>query len=130
MTVILRAIRLDVDGTLTDLELPAGDARAKALRDAVGGWAETAHYSRPDGKRRVAVVVNADGRDTQPENLFATSLINAIRLSRLPYCLHGPVVLLGAPNGAGEHTDVPEPLRGVLPQIVAVLATRYTPATS
>lgn len=127
----IRAIRLDVNGTLTDLELPAGEGLSAALHPVVGGWVEIAHYARPDGTHRLSVAVNEDGIALGlPPNLYVTSLVNAIRLERLGYCLHGPVVLLGALDGAHLHTDVPEVLRGGLPQLIDALKPRYTPATS
>ncbi|MET7522591.1 hypothetical protein [Streptomyces sp900116325] len=127
----IRAIRLDVDGTLTDLELPAGEGLSAALRPVVDGWVEIAHYARPDGTHRLSVAMNEDGIALkQPQNLYATSLVNAIRLDQLGYCLHGPVVLLGALDGARLHTDVPEVLRGGLPQVIDALKPRYTRATS
>ncbi|WP_406515572.1 DUF3846 domain-containing protein [Streptomyces sp. NBC_00873] len=130
MTTI-RGIRLDVDGTLTDLELPVAEGLSAALRPVVDGWVEIAHYARPGGTHRLSVAVNEEGIALGlPPNLYATSLINAIRLERLGYCLHGPVVLIGALDGAGLHTDVPEVLRGGLPQIIDALKPRYTPVTS
>ncbi|WP_327349627.1 DUF3846 domain-containing protein [Streptomyces sp. NBC_01321] len=131
MSRTIRAVRLDVDGTFTDLELPVGEGLSAALRPVVGGWAEIAHYARPSGTHRLSVAVNEGGIALKlPPNLYATSLVNAIRLERLGYCLHGPVVLMGALDGARLHTDVPEVLRGGLPLIIDALKPRYTPATS
>ncbi|MCX4858295.1 hypothetical protein [Streptomyces canus] len=126
MSRTIRCVRIDVDGTLTELQLPVGDGLQGALREAVGGWVEIAHYARPEGNRRLAVAVDADGRQRQEENLYATSLINAIYLKQLPYCLHGPVVLLGALDASRHHTDIPEPLYEVLPKVMAALKTRYS----
>jgi hypothetical protein len=127
----IRAIRLDVDGRITDLEVPAGDGLSAALRPIVDGWVEIAHYGRPDGSHRVSVAVDSDGfaREKQP-NIFATSLVNAVRLQQLRFPLVGDVVLLGALNHSLQHTDVPKPVREVLPQIVNALKPRYTAATS
>ncbi|WP_127356491.1 hypothetical protein [Actinacidiphila soli] len=127
----IRAIRLDVDGRITDLEVPAGDGLSAALRLVVDGWVEIAHYGRPDGSHRLSVAVDSDGfaREKQP-NLFATSMVAAVRLQQLRYPLVGDVVLLGALNHALQHTDVPKPVREVLPQIVNALKPRYTAATS
>ncbi|REE61474.1 hypothetical protein BX257_4053 [Streptomyces sp. 3212.3] len=131
MSATIRAIRLDIDGTLTHLELPTGDALVPALREHVGGFVEIAHYARTtDGSRRLSVAMDADGGLLQPENLYVTSLISAIRLKQLPYAIHGPVVLLGALGDAGEHTEVPAPLRENLQRIVDALKTRYAPASS
>ncbi|MFG3140982.1 hypothetical protein ACGFZA_32850 [Streptomyces sp. NPDC048211] len=122
----IRAIRLDVDGTLTDLELPGGEGMTAALRPVVDGWVEVAHYARRDGTHRLSVAVNEMGvfLGLAP-NLYATSLINGVRLERLGCSLHGPVVLLGALDDAGRHTDVPEPLRAGLPKIIDALKSRY-----
>jgi len=129
MSRTIHAVRLDTDGTLTDLKLPAGAGLVEALREAVGGWLEIAHYARPEGNRRLAVAVDADGEQRQEENLYATSLVNAIYLKQLPYCLHGPVVLLGALDDSRHHTDIPEPLHEVLPKVMAALKTRYSTTT-
>ncbi|MFD7943177.1 hypothetical protein [Streptomyces sp. NPDC059744] len=77
-----------------------------------------------DLHRAVADVMQAHGYG------IVSRLINGLRLKQLPYCLHGPVVLMGAVDDAADHTDVPEPLRDVLPKVIAALATRYAPATS
>lgn len=131
MSDTIRAIRLDTDGTLTHLELPTGEALTPALREHVGGWVEIAHYARTtDGSRRLSVAMDADGGARKPENLYVTSLVSAIHLKQLPYAIHGPVVLLGAVDGAGNHTEVPEPLRENLQRIVDALKTRYAPASS
>lgn len=128
----IHAVRLDTDGTLTDLLLPTGfPAQTDALREAVGGWSETAHYARSAdaGGLAVAVVVNADGHARGlPDNLYATSLVSAVRRGRLPYTLSGSVVLLGAVDRAGDLTDLPEALCAVLPALVAALKSRYEPA--
>jgi hypothetical protein len=47
---------------------------------------------------------------------------------RLP--LVGDVVLPGSLNHALQHTDVPKPVREVLPEIVDALKSRYGAATS
>jgi hypothetical protein len=126
----IRAVRIDVDGTLTDLQLPVDDEGAqKPLQQAVGGRFEIAHYARPEGNRRLAVVSDAEGGQRQEQNLYATSLINAVYRQQLPRCLYGPVVLLGAMDESRHYTDVPEPLREVLPKIMAALETRYGAAT-
>ncbi|WP_326604294.1 hypothetical protein [Streptomyces sp. NBC_01800] len=131
MTTPIRGIRLDVDGTLTDLELPVAEGLSAALRPVVGGWVEIAHYARPGNTHRLSVAVNEEGVALElPQNHYATALVSAIRLKQLGYCLLGPVVLLGALDGAGLHTDVPEVLRDGLPQIIDALKPRYTPATS
>ncbi|WP_405526834.1 hypothetical protein OG426_30630 [Streptomyces canus] len=129
MSRTIRCVRIDVDGTLTELQLPVGDGLQAALHEAVGGWVEIAHYARPEGNRRLAVAVDADGRQRQEENLYATSLINAVYLKQLPYCLHGPVVLFGALDGSRHHTDIPEPLHEVLPKVMAALKDRYSANT-
>ncbi|MGW3246616.1 hypothetical protein [Streptomyces sp. NPDC001070] len=127
----IQAIRLDADGRITDLQLPADDGLSAALRLVVDGWVEIAHYGRPDGSHRLSVAVDADGfARKKPPNLFATSLINAVRLQQLRLPLVGDVVLLGSLDQALQHTDVPEPVRQVLPQIVDALKARYTAATS
>ncbi|MFF4504865.1 hypothetical protein [Streptomyces sp. NPDC001401] len=127
MSKTIRGVRLDIDGTLTDLQLPLDDEGLQAaLHEAVGGWVEIGHYARPEGNRRLAVAVDADGRQRQEENLYATSLINAIYLKQLPVCLRGPVVLLGALDESRHFTDVPEPLYEVLPKVIDALKTRYS----
>lgn len=129
MSKTIRGVRLDLDGTLTDLQLPAGAGLVEALREAVGGGVEIAHYARPEGNRRLAVAVHADGSARQEKNLYATSLVNAIYLKQLPYCLHGPVVLLGALDDSRHHTDVPDVLRDVLPKVMDALKSRYSATT-
>lgn len=122
----IRAIRLDVDGTLTNLELPVGEGMTAALRPVVDGWVDVAHYARPDGTHRLSVAVNEWGAFLGlPPNQYATSLINAVRLERLGDCLYGPVVLLGALDDAHRHTDVPEPLHAGLPKVIDALKPRY-----
>ncbi|MFB7329918.1 hypothetical protein [Streptomyces sp. NPDC056190] len=127
MSRTIRGVRLDVDGTLTDVQLPVDSkGLVEALRGQVDGWVEIAHYARPDGKRRLSVAVDADGKDRKQENLYATSVINGIYCKQLPYCFYGPVVLLGALDDSRHHTDIPEPLCGVLPQVVDALKPRYS----
>ncbi|MCT9003501.1 hypothetical protein [Streptomyces rhizosphaerihabitans] len=125
MSKTVRGVRIDVDGTLTDVQLPIDDGLAEVLRKHVDGWLEIAHYARPDGTRRLAVALDAGGALTKPENLYATSLINGIYLKQLPYCLYGTVVLLGALDDSRHHTDVPESLHEVLPKIMDALKSRY-----
>ncbi|MFD3455803.1 hypothetical protein ACFWVC_26945 [Streptomyces sp. NPDC058691] len=126
----IRAIRLDVDGRITDLEVTAADVRL-ALRPVVDGFVEIAHYGRADGSCRLSVAVNEEGfaLGKQP-NVFATSLVAAVRLQQLRRPLVGDVVLLGGLNHALQHTDVPDPVREVLPKIVEALKARYAAATS
>ncbi|MFJ3248426.1 hypothetical protein [Streptomyces sp. NPDC086782] len=127
MSKTIHGVRLDVDGTLTDVQLPVDSKDlVEALRGQVDGWVEIAHYTRPDGKRRLSVAVDADGKDRKQENLYATSLINGIYCKQLPYCLHGPVVLLGALDDSRHHTDIPESLHGVMPQVMDALKARYS----
>ncbi|MFF3378092.1 hypothetical protein ACFYXF_34715 [Streptomyces sp. NPDC002680] len=122
----IRGVRLDPDGTLTDIQLPATTGLIEALRGQVEGGVEVVHYARPDGKRRLAVAADAGGALTKPENLYATSLVNAIYLKQLPCCLYGTVVLLGALDDSHHHTDVPEPLHEVLPKVMDALKSRYS----
>lgn len=125
----LRAVRLDADGTLTDLSIPIGDEQTSALHQAIGCPAEIAHWTRRNGTRRLALALPS-GADAArlPANLYATSLVSAVRRSKLPHALHGPVVLLGAASTDGDLTDLPESLHAALPDIVAALKTRYAPA--
>ncbi|MFD7769893.1 hypothetical protein [Streptomyces sp. NPDC059787] len=125
MSRTILGVRLDTDDTLTDVRLPAETGLVEALRGQVDGWVEIAHYARPDGKRRLALAVDADGALTRPENLYATALVSGLYLKQMPYCLYGPVVLLGALDDTRHHTDVPEVLREALPQVVAALTARY-----
>jgi FMN phosphatase YigB (HAD superfamily) len=126
----IRAVRIDIDGTLADLQLPVDDEGVqKALHEAIDGRFEIANYARPEGNRRLAVAADAEGRQRQEQNRYATSLINALYRQQLPRCLHGPVVLLGAMGESQHYTDVPEPLREVLPKVMAALETRYGAAT-
>ncbi|MGW1801691.1 hypothetical protein ACWCQN_38685 [Streptomyces sp. NPDC001984] len=126
MSKTIRGVRLDVDGALTDIQLPAATGLVEAVRGQVDGWVEIAHYARPDGKCRLAIAVDADGALTKPQNLYATSLVNAIYLKQLPYPLYGPVVLLGALDDSRHHTDVPESLHEVLPKVMDALKPRYS----
>ncbi|MGW1157808.1 hypothetical protein ACWD48_06180 [Streptomyces sp. NPDC002519] len=125
MSKTIHAIRLDVDGTLTDLQLPPGAGLVEELRKAVGGRVEIAHYARPEGNRRLSVAADAGGALTKQQNLYATSLVNAIYLKQLPYPLYGPVVLLGALDETHRHTDFPPQLHEVLPKVIAALKQRY-----
>ncbi|MFF3516149.1 hypothetical protein [Streptomyces sp. NPDC002573] len=126
MSKTIRAVRLDPDGTLTDLQLPPGAGLVEALRKAVGGWVEIAHYARPEGNRRLSVAVDADGALTKEQNLYATSLVNAIYRKQLPDPLYGTVVLLGALDETRQHTDVPPQLHEVLPKVMNALKDRYS----
>jgi hypothetical protein len=122
----LRAVRLDADGTLTDLAVPTGEMQLDVLREAVGGLSEIRHYARQDGSKRLVVVVNAEDQDAPlSANLYATSLVSAVRAARLPYTLNGPTVLLGALGPAEGFTDLPAYLSATLPSAVAALKTRY-----
>ncbi|MGW2700860.1 hypothetical protein [Streptomyces sp. NPDC001340] len=126
MCKTIRGVRIDVDGTLTDVELPAGQGLLEELRKQVVGGVEIAHYAREDGKRRLAIALDSDGRARKEQNLYATSLVNGIYTRQLPYCLYGPVVVFGALDDSRHHTDIPEPLREVLPKVMSALATRYS----
>ncbi|MFE4424394.1 hypothetical protein [Streptomyces sp. NPDC056817] len=126
MSQTIRGVRLDVDGTLTDVQLPLGEGFLVELRKQVDGWVEIAHYARPDGKRRLSLAVDSDGQARKQENLYATSLINGIYCKQLPYCFYGPVILLGAMDDSRHHTDIPEQLHGVLPKVMDALKTRYS----
>ncbi|WP_324787147.1 hypothetical protein [Streptomyces sp. H51] len=126
MSTTIHAVRLDTDGTLTDVQLPVGSGLVEALRQQVNGWIEIAHYARPDGKRRLSLALDADGALLRPQNLYVTSLVNGLYLKQMPYPLYGPAVLLGALDDSQHHTDVPESLREVLPKIVAALKPRYS----
>ncbi|MFH8771979.1 hypothetical protein [Streptomyces sp. NPDC017958] len=126
MSKTIRGVRIDVDGTLTDVELPAGQGLLEELRKQVVGGVEIAHYAREDGKRRLAIALDSDGRARKEQNLYATSLVNGIYTRQLPYCLYGPVVLLGALDDSRHHTDIPERLHEVLPKVMSALATRYS----
>ncbi|GAA3371135.1 hypothetical protein GCM10020367_20580 [Streptomyces sannanensis] len=103
---MLDALRIDPDGTTTRLTLPLQTAeQARALREQVGGFVEVAKYGRTDGDG-VAIgasfIVHETGARDLPPNPYATRLAAALARRRLPYQLHGPIVLLGLPNTAGE----------------------------
>ncbi|MFF3406663.1 hypothetical protein ACFYW8_10685 [Streptomyces sp. NPDC002742] len=129
MNKTIRGVRLDVDGTLADVQLPAGDGLAGELCRHIGGRAEIAHYARPDGTRRLAVIVNADEAVGGLENLYATSLVSGIYVRQLPYCLRGPLVLLGALDDSRHYTDIPEKLHAILPKVMDALKVRYGTTT-
>ncbi|GHE79933.1 hypothetical protein GCM10014715_39100 [Streptomyces spiralis] len=126
MSKTIHAVRLDVDGTLTDLQLPLGWGFLEELREQVDGWVEIAHYARPDGNRRLSIAVDSDGQARKKENLYATALVSAVYTKQLPYCLYGPVVLIGALDDTRHHTDIPKALHEVLPKVMKALATRYS----
>ncbi|MFF3493768.1 hypothetical protein ACFYWS_20715 [Streptomyces sp. NPDC002795] len=124
------AVRLDVDGTLTCLDLPTDrDARRTALMEHVDGLAEIARYAGPTGLR-LGVVVNENGIALElTPNLYATALVSSVRRALLPYPLCGPVVLTGLcgeGESAGEITAVPHDIHNELPGFVVALATRYS----
>ncbi|MEU3342253.1 hypothetical protein [Streptomyces sp. NPDC006668] len=126
MRKTIRAVRLDVNGTFTDVHLPIDSGLTEALREQVNGRVEIAHYARPEGNRRLSLARDADAALLRPQNLYITSLINGLYLKQLPYPLYGPVVLLGALDETRHHTDIPEKLYDVLPKLVAALKTRYS----
>ncbi|MFK0106476.1 hypothetical protein [Streptomyces sp. NPDC091217] len=126
MSKTIHAVRLDVDGALTDVQLPISSGLNEALREQVNGCVEIAHYARPEGNRRLSLARDADGALLRSQNLYVTSLINGLYLKQLPYPLYGPVVLLGALDDSCHHTDIPEKLYDVLPKLVAALKPRYS----
>ncbi|MEU6324999.1 hypothetical protein [Streptomyces sp. NPDC047009] len=125
MSKTIHAVRLAPDGTLTDLQLPVSAGLVEELRKHVEGWVEFAHYARPEGNHRLSIAVDADGALTKQQNLYATSLVNAVYLKQLPYPLYGTVVLLGALDDSRQHTDFPPQLHEVLPKVIAALEQRY-----
>src|SRR5690349_4816812 len=78
MSKMIHCVRIDVNGALTDVQLPAGRGLLEELRKQVDGSVEIARYVRPDGKRRLAIALASEGRDRKPQNLYATSLVNAL----------------------------------------------------
>jgi hypothetical protein len=125
MSKTIHAVRLDTDGTLTDLQLPVSTGMVEELCKVVDGRVEIAHYARHEGNRRLSIASDADGALTKPQNLYATSLVNAIYLKQLPCPLYGTVVLLGALDDSRQHTDFPPQLHEVLPKVIDALKQRY-----
>ncbi|KOG53163.1 hypothetical protein ADK76_29085 [Streptomyces griseoflavus] len=104
---MLRAVRVTPDGACRTLMVPQqeGPQRA-ALRDAVGGEPEHAHYGRIGGDAVCAVVHETGRLDGLPPNWLATAFIAQVRGGPLRYCLYGPVVLFGYDARPGRLTDL------------------------
>ncbi|MFE2578833.1 hypothetical protein [Streptomyces sp. NPDC059378] len=126
MSNTLHAVRIDIDGTLTDLQLPVYEGLGTALREQVDGRVQITHHDNLKRIRPLSLAVDADGWARKEENLYATALISALYRKRV-LCLLGPVVLLGPLDDTRHHTDVPEALRKILPEVMEALKTRFSP---
>ncbi len=117
-TAMLRAVRVAPDGTYRPLTVPRdGEARRAALSAAVGGAPEYARYGR-FGRGAVCAVVHETGRgDGLPSNWLATGFVARVRGGPLPYCLYGPVVLLGYDPHTRQLADLGDEDRATVEQL-------------
>jgi hypothetical protein len=123
MTATLSAVRIDPDGTVTNVAPPCDVFdRAAWLREQLGGWVDMAHYGTAD--HAVALVVHETSAvDGQPANCVATILVEELRGEPLGYHLHGPVVLFGY-----ERPGIVSDLRAETRELLASIATLHAAA--
>lgn len=99
-TTGLRGVRIDTDGTRTDITSPAGTDPSAWLRKELGGWPEHAYYGH--GDLAVTAVVHESGMsDGLPVNGAATTFVCLIRNDQLGYYLYGPVYFFGLDRTRG-----------------------------
>lgn len=100
------ALRIDVDGEVTDVELPDDPAAQRtALSDHVRGDAEAAYYHRS-----TVLHLNDDGDGDGLPNIVSWTLACAWRRMNLgaDYVLHGPLVVTGADGDDGLVLPLPD----------------------
>jgi hypothetical protein len=108
------ALRIDVDTTVTVLDLPEDASEARAVvRGAVGGAVTTAVYHR-----HALLHIHDTANRESPLNLAAWTLASAWRDTSL-YPLHGTIVVTGR-DAEGDVTRLDEDL---VHQAEAIVAT-------
>ncbi|MGW2837363.1 hypothetical protein ACWCWD_06580 [Streptomyces sp. NPDC001493] len=104
MTDMVAAVRIDPDGTQTDVALPA-HAPGDVLAELLGGWPEYAHYGTPSSA--VCVVVHETSMlDGHADNPVVTQLVERVIGGPLSYTLCGTAVVLGYLPGSDELVDL------------------------
>jgi hypothetical protein len=107
----MAALRIDPDGTLTDLQLPPDFS--STLRTLLNGWSEYAYYGTT--RSAVCAVVHENGFHIGlPANIPATRAVETVRQGPLPYRLYGPVVFLGYIPHGEDLMSLPTDMRDLL----------------
>lgn len=116
----LRALRIDIDGTLTDIALPAQTAaQIRALHDHIG--CRAADCVRPTDK--CTVWLDDEGLYTQPPNPAVGLVCAAFGLTTQPY--HGTAVLTGGADEYGRTLPLPEQIAALAREIVTAVYGDY-----
>ncbi|MEU1078216.1 hypothetical protein ABZ404_37130 [Streptomyces sp. NPDC005878] len=124
----LHGVRVDPDGTITDITIPDALHMREHLMTLLGGYIEYGHYGSRESAV-TAVVHETSAIDGHPRNDPATRYIAALRDAMPGYWLHGPVVFLGYQVRADIVTDLtPEQHAQLHAQLHAL--DPHQPATS
>lgn len=108
----LHGVRVDTDGTRTDVTIPAGTLLSR-LREEIGGDIEFAHYGTAESA--VTAVVHETGMvDGLPVNGDAETFICHMRRGQLGYRLHGPIVFFGFDQISRNIVGLTADQRGIL----------------
>lgn len=124
MTTPLSAVRIDPDGTVTNVAPPRGVARDAWLREQFNGWPELAHYGTPVHAVELAVH-ESSLIDGLPLNPVAVLLVEELTGRQLGYGLHGPVFLFGY-EPPGVTADLRAETRDLLASIAVLHAAAQT----
>jgi hypothetical protein len=111
MTTDLRGVRVDPDGTLTDIAIPDGGRLLDIAREQLGGDIDFGHYGRPGAT--ITVIVNDTSIiDGLPANRLVTDFVGHVRGGPLyAYTLCGPALVFGLELTHGDIVDLPDELR-------------------
>lgn len=111
----LHGVRVDPDGTRTDITVPAGTMR-DAFREQLGGDIEFAHYGTAESA--ITAVVHETGvLDGLPVNGDAEVFVCHLRGGQLGYRLHGPVLFFGFNPYRADTVDLTADQRGILDRL-------------
>ncbi len=103
----LSALRVDIDGTASHLDLPvAFDERTAALREQFTGGVDHARFTLCSSAS-MCLAIHAHSPHPLPPNDFATLLLSVLGHDLLPHDLYGPVIFLGPVDRNGHPTGLP-----------------------
>jgi len=114
MATELHGVRVDVDGTRTDITIPAGTRLSDYFREQLGGWPEYGHYGTAADPTGITAVVHETSARDMPVNGAATTFACQIRSGQLDYYLHGPVFFFGFDRACGATVSLTGEQRAVL----------------
>lgn len=110
-----KALKLSIDGTLTELDLDASEGSLKVLQDGVGGWIEPVDLSE-----EVTMYCNEEGKlgGFEP-NPIATVIFNATFAPAVDLIM-GDVVFTGGVDDEGDTLGLPDEAATVIRDVVEI----------